>query len=235
MNDMNSRYRNIDEPGDVIRTNVDYGYDDMDIMEAENAQKKKQVARASAARGGAAARSRKATRQIVIYGIIIAIEVIALVVIWAMYISYNSKLSKGGNSSAATSAESSDGASSGNINVENDNFSLTCTKMSISTDAMGSPVAIVYFTFVNKTDSPLSMAQVYSPSFMQSGMQLSTSANLAEPPIEITNKDSAVSNGESITCAYAVTLQDTTSEITITMHDNYETFSDIGSTVVPIS
>ena len=244
MSDFNSRYRNIDDEPGTIRTNTGsfdfgggFGNADMDIMEAENAQKKKQVARASQARAAAAGSKggRKSKKQIIIYSIIIAIEVIALVVIWAMYFSYNSKLSsKSGSSSSAQSSDNS-GSSSGSINVDNDNFTLNCTKISISTDASGNPVALVYFTFTNKTENPLSMSQVYSPLFKQAGMDLTTASALAEEPQEIYNKDSQVSAGQSIDCAYAVTLQDTTSEITITMHDNYETFSDIGSTVVPIS
>lgn len=244
MSDFNSRYRNIDDEPGTIRTNTGsfdfgggFGNADMDIMEAENAQKKKQVARASQARAAAAGSKggRKSKKQIIIYSIIIAIEVIALVVIWAMYFSYNSKLSsKSGSSSSAQSSDNS-GSSSGSINVDNDNFTLNCTKISISTDAAGNPVALVYFTFTNKTENPLSMSQVYSPLFKQAGMDLTTASALAEEPQEIYNKDSQVSAGQSIDCAYAVTLQDTTSEITITMHDNYETFSDIGSTVVPIS
>lgn len=260
MNDFNSRYRNLDDQPDTIRTNAGgYGADfggnfggnngfgggnfggfddgfgnDMDIMEAENAQKKKQVTRASQARGGASHRSRKNKRQMLIYGIIIFVEIIALVVIWINYISY-AKKAKGGSSKSSKASSSEEGASSGNINVDNDDFALTCTKISISTDVNGNPAALVYFTFVNKTENPLSMSQVYAPSFKQNGMDLSTFASLVEEPQEIYNKDSQVSNGQSIECAYAVSLQDTTSEVTITMHDNYETFSDIGSTVVPLS
>lgn len=250
MNDFNSRYRNIDDQPGTIRTNAGgFGYDnngyddggfdgfggygnDMDIMEAENHQKKRQAARAQQARG--TTKGRKSKRQMLIYGIIIAIEVIALVVIWAMYISYNGGSSKK-SSSKKEAAQAEEGGNSGNINVENDNFSLACTKISITTDSMGSPVAVIYFTFANKTDSPLSMSQVYQPRFMQLGMELPTAASLAETPAELANKDMQVSGGQPMTCAYAVSLQDTTSEITITMHDNYETFSDIGTTVVPIS
>lgn len=236
MSDFNSRYRNIDDQPDTIRTNAstfEYGgfSNDMDIMQAENAQKKKQVARASQARGGGSSRGRKARRQMMIYGIIIALEVIALAVIWVMYFSYNKKLSDG--SESATSAESSN-ADSG-INVENDNFTLSCTKISITTDANGNPAALVYFTFVNKTETPLSMSQVFAPGFKQEGVDLPSNATLSETPQEVMNKDSAVSAGQSIDCGYAVELQNTTSEITITMHDNYDTFSDIGTTVVPIS
>lgn len=240
MSDFNSRYRNIDDQPDTIRTNAstfEYGgfSNDMDIMEAENAQKKKQVARASQARGGGSSRGRKAKRQMMIYGIIIALEVIALVVIWIMYFSYDKK-SSGDSKKAKSKTESSEsGSEDSGINVENDNFTLSCTKISITTDANGNPAALVYFTFVNKTDTPLSMSQVFAPGFKQSGIDLPSNATLADEPQEIGNKDAAVSSGQSIDCGYAVELQDTTSEITITMHDNYDTFSDIGTTVVPIS
>ena len=247
MSDFNSRYRNIDDQPDTIRTNAGgYGFEnggfeggfpgygnDVDIMEQENIQKKKQVARASQARG--TSKGRKAKRQMLIYGIVIAIEVIILIVIWAMYISYNAGSGNKSSSKKNKSEQSSEEGSSGNINVENENFSLACTKISITTDANGAPVALVYFTFANKTDSPLSMAQVYQPLFKQSGVDLPITGALADTPAEIANKDTQVSDGQAIECAYAVNLQDTTSEITITMHDNYETFSDIGSTVVPIS
>lgn len=243
MNDFNSRYRNIDDQPDTIRTNAggygdsggfDGGFDnglggDVDIMEQENINKKKQVARASQARG--TTKGRKSKRQMLIYGIIIAVELIALIVIWAMYLTYDHKSSK----SSSSSSESSDSSNGGSINVDNDNFGLACTKISITSDASGSPVAVVYFTFTNKTDSPLSMAQVYSPMFKQNGMDLQAASSLADTPIEIANRDAQITSGQAMDCAYAVVLQDTTSEITITMHDNYETFSDIGSTVVPIS
>lgn len=238
MSDFNSRYRNIDDQPDTIRTNAgpfEYGgfSNDMDIMEAENAQKKKQAARASMARGGSSARGRKAKRQMLIYGIVIAIEVIILAVIWAMYFSYNSKLSGDSDKKAAESSE--EGSESGNINVDNDDFALTCTKISITTDTAGNNAALVLFTFVNKTDTPLSMSQVFAPGFKQSGVDLPTNAELVDVPQEIGNKDVQVSAGQSIECGYAVSLQDTTSELTISMRDNYETFSEIGSTAVPLN
>lgn len=237
MNDFNSRYKNIDDQPGTIKTNAgtfEYGgfSNDMDIMEAENAQKKKQVARASQARGGSA-RRRKSRRTMIIYGIIIAIEVVILAVIWTMYFTYNKSDSSSSEASESSSEESS--SSDGNINVDNDNFALTCTKISITTDATGNPAGVIYFTFVNKTESPLSMAQVFAPGFKQAGSDLATNGILAEEPAEIGNKDIPVANGESIVCGYVVPLVDTTSEITITMHDNYETFSDIGSTVVAIN
>ena len=235
--DYNSRYRNGNDSMNTIRTNTgEYGgYDDMDIMEQESAQKKNQVRRASQARGGSS-RGRKSRRQMLIYAIIIALEIIALIVIWSMYFSYNSKLKDGGSKSSKKKTEAQqEGPTPGSVNVDNDNFALTCTKISITADSTGAPAAVVYFTFVNKTDTPLSMSQVYAPAFTQAGQELSTSVTLAEDSAEIYNKDTQVSSGQSIECAYAATLVDTTSEITITMHDNYETFADIGYVTVPIS
>ena len=79
------------------------------------------------------------------------------------------------------------------------------------------------------------MSQVFSPSFKQTGVDLAVAGALTDAPQELAGKDTPVSGGQAVDCAFAVNLMDTTSEITITMHDNYETFSDIGSTVVPIS
>ena len=49
------------------------------------------------------------------------------------------------------------------------------------------------------------------------------------------NKDMQVSGGQSVECAYAFKLSDQTSPLTLTVHDNYSTFQDIGSTEIPIS
>lgn len=237
MNDFNSRYRNIDDQTDTIRTNTGgYGFDnrfgaDMDIMEAENEHKKKQVARASQARGTSKG-GRKSKREMLIYAIIIAIEIIALIIIWTLYFKFNSSHSSKG-SDAKAQTEASQGG--GSINVDNDSFSLACTKIAVTTDSAGAPIAVVYFTFSNKTETPLSMSQVFIPSFKQAGVDLPSAGSIADEPVEIANKDAQISGGQEMVCAYAVSLQDTTSEITITMRDNYETFSDIGSTVVPIS
>lgn len=242
MNDFNSRYRNLDDQPDTIRTNRGgyggyndfgsrydngggYGRDNMDIMQAENAQKKKQVARASQARGGSSSRGRKARRQMIIYGVIIAIEVILLAVIWFSYFSYNSSDS----GSSDTAAESSDnGGQGGNINVDNDNYSLICTKISIATDTNGANAAVVYFDFTNKTDEPHSMNDVFAPSFAQNGATLPVNNSLANPPSELMNSGSQISGGQTVTCAFAVTLQDNATPLTITMND-LETFETIGT------
>lgn len=257
MNDFNSRYRNLDDQPERIRTNTGgYGYNgygnngggrynnnsfgnDMDIMQAENAQKKKQVARASQARGGSSSRGRKAKRQMLIYGGIILAEVIILAVIWILYFVGSGSDSKSSdNNTVAEGSENTDGSSegqSGNINVENDNFTLTCTKISITQDVSGAPVAVVYFDFTNKTDQALSMSNVFTPSFSQAGATLMSTSALADTPAELVNSTTAISGGQTLTCAYAVTLNNTDSELTITMDDVYETFSTIGSVTVPLS
>lgn len=234
--DNNSKYRKLDtDVNTTIRTNTGssmYENDDMDIMEAEAHQKSMQAKRASQARGHAGRGTARNRRQIQIYTIIIIVEVLVLIGIWVTYGIYSSKSGSSSSSSKKSSQESSSGDT---INVDNDNFTLTCTKVSISTDTNGAPVALIYFTFVNKTDNPLSMAQVFAPSITQNGGNLDMSNSLVDTPAEIGNKDVQISSGDSLECAYAFTLSDSTSELTITMHDNYETFSDIGSVTVPIS
>ena len=233
MDGMNSRYR---KPGDssTIKTNTGasmYDNDDMDIMEAEAAQKQRQAQRASATRGHSTRGNGRNKRQTIIYSIIIGIEVLILAGIWSAYGIYSSRLKNSDHKSSASES----GSTSNSINVDNDNFKLTCSKVSIATDTNGAPAAVIYFTFVNKTDNQLSMADVFTPSVTQTGMSLVENTSLADAPLEISNKTMPVSGGASIECAYAFTLQDSTSELTISMTDNYETFSEIGSTVVPIS
>ena len=232
MDDMNSRYRRPESA--TIRTNTGDSYyaDDMNIMEADNDQKHRQTQRASATRGHSGRGSARARRQSLIYLIIIIVEVAILIGIWiAFFASGSSSSSKKANSSSSSSSSSANASA----NVDNENFSVTCTKVSITTDTNGGPVAVIYFTFVNKTDSPLSMSQVFAPALTQNGMTLASSDSLVDIPAEMSNKDTQLSNGESVECAYAFTLQDSTSALTLIMHDNYETFSDIGSTEIPIS
>jgi len=233
MDGMNSRYRRPENT--TIRTNTSDSYygDDMNIMEADNNQKHRQTQRASATRGHSGRGSARARRQSLIYLIIIIVEVVLLIGIWVAFFSMGGK-SK--SSSKASSNSSSDSASSGgSVNVDNENFSVTCSKVSITTDSNGGPAAVIYFTFVNKTDSALSMSQVFAPSVMQNGATLASSASLVDQPQELVNKDTPISSGQSLDCAFAFTLQDSTSPLTLIMHDNYETFSDIGSTEIPIS
>ncbi len=204
--------------------------DRMDIMQADAHQKSMQIKRASQVRGNSGRSTAKNKRQTIIYGIIIAVEVIILAGIW---ITYGITSSGSSSKKASTSEESS--ATSASVNVNNSNFQVACSKVSITADTSGNPVAVIYYTFVNKTDSPKSMSEVFSPYVSQNGVVLQDAYDLVDEPQEISNKTVQIGTNESIDCAYAVVLSDTTSELTLTMHDNYETFSDIGSTVVPIS
>ncbi len=124
--------------------------------------------------------------------------------------------------------------SNGSVNVNNDNFSLTCTKVQLTTDIDGNPAALIYFTFVNKTDTPLSLGEVFPPKVVQDGVDCETFASLESPPDELYNKDIQIQDGASIEACYSVKLQNTASELTLTIHDNYETFTDIGSTTIPL-
>ncbi len=127
------------------------------------------------------------------------------------------------------------GSTAGSVNVNNDNFSLTCTKVQLTTDTDGNPAALIFFTFVNKTSTPLSLGEVFPPKVMQEGVDCETFASLANPPEEFYNRDTQIQDGASIEACYAIKLQNTTSELTLTIHDNYETFTDIGSTLIPLS
>lgn len=249
----NSRYRKLDDGApldnrprmntqnpmrgnqNTIRTNAGPSYYDnsgMDIMEADAHQKSMQVKRASAVRNHNGRASAHNKKQTILYSVIIIIEVVILAAIWVTYAFVGSGSSSKKSSKAESSAES---AQSNSVNVNNENFQATCTTVSITTDSNGNPAAVVYFTFVNKTANPLSMSEVFALNVSQSGANLSQTTDLANTPQEISNASTQISSGDSIDCAFAYTLQDSTSELTLTMHDNYETFSDIGSTVVPIS
>lgn len=203
--------------------------DRMDIMQADAHQKSMQIKRASQIRGNSGRSTAKNKKQTIIYAIIIAIEVVILAGIW---IAYGVTSSGSSSKKASTSQESS---ASSSVNVNNSNFQVACSKVSITADTSGNPVAVIYYTFVNKTDSPKSMSEVFSPYVSQNGAVLQDAYDLVDEPQELSNKTVQVGQNESIDCAYAVVLSDTSSELTLTMHDNYETFSDIGSTVVPIS
>ena len=123
---------------------------------------------------------------------------------------------------------------SDSVDVENDSFSLRCTNVTVVLDSEGNPAALIYFTFVNKTSKLLAMSEVFPPSVTQNGEPCETFASLDEYPEEFYNKDSQVSDGTSIDCCYAVALKDAVSPIRLTIHDNYETFSDVGTTEIPL-
>ena len=123
---------------------------------------------------------------------------------------------------------------SGSVNVDNDKFALTCYKLQIVRDVDGKPVALIYFTFTNKTSEPLSMSDVFPPKVRQGENDCETFATLEDAPDELYNRDTQISDGQTIECCYAVRLHDTMDTITLTIHDNYETFTDIGSVDIPL-
>ncbi len=123
---------------------------------------------------------------------------------------------------------------SGSVDVDNDNFNLKCTNVTVKLDTDGNPVALIYFSFTNKTSNQLALADVFPISVTQNGEPCDTSAALEEYPEEFYNKDMQISDGSELSCAYAVTLKDAVSPITLTVHDNYETFADVGSTEIAI-
>jgi len=169
--------------------------------------------------------------------IILAVEIVVFIVLLVVFFVLKGKIVDGDvkGSDTATEASAEEGGSSGGVNVESANFSLTCTKVQLANDVDGNPAALIYFTFVNKTDTPLSMNEVFPPSVTQNGANCATNATLAEQPAEIANASTQISGGQSLECCYAISLQDFTSTLTLTIHDNYETFSDIGSTDIPLS
>ncbi|MCR5507710.1 MAG: DUF5067 domain-containing protein [Lachnospiraceae bacterium] len=125
-------------------------------------------------------------------------------------------------------------APSGSVDVDNDNFTLRCTNVTVKLDSEGNPAALIYFTFTNKTGSQLAMSDVFPPSVTQNGEPCETSASLDEYPDEFYNKDMQISDGASIDCCYAISLKDAVSPIRLTIYDNYESFSDVGSTEIAL-
>ena len=125
-------------------------------------------------------------------------------------------------------------ASSESVDVDNDNFTLKCTNVTVCLDTNGNPAALIYFTFTNKTSKLLSMSEVFPPSVTQNGEPCETFASLDEYPEEFYNKDTQISDGSSLDCCYSVSLKDAVSPMMLTVHDNYETFSDVGTTEIPL-
>ena len=168
--------------------------------------------------------------------IILIVEIIVFAALIVLFFVLKSKIvdSDSGSSSAAGSSENA-GQTQDGVNVESDDFSLTCTKVQLVMDANDNTAAVVYFTFVNKTDTPLSMSEVFPPSVKQNGADCPEDADLTDVPAEIGNKDMQISGGQSAECAFAFQLSDQTSPLTLTIRDNYSTFQDIGSTEIPIS
>lgn len=167
--------------------------------------------------------------------ILLIVEIIIFIALIVTFFVLKGKSSDGSSSKKKTESTSESGGSSNGVNVDSNNFTLQCTKVQLANDIDGNPAALIYFTFTNKTDTPVSMSEVYPPSVTQNGVDCPTDAVLSEEPAEVANHDAQISNGQSIECCYAVKLQDFTSTLTLTIHDNYESFSDIGSTEIPLS
>lgn len=167
--------------------------------------------------------------------IILSVEVVVFIALICLFFVLKSKIDNADSGSqSAVSSESGDASqtTSNGVNVESPDFSLTCSKVQLAKDNDDNPVALIFFTFVNKTDNALSMSAVFPPSLTQNGAPCSDASNLAEVPAEVANRDMVVSGGQSVECCYGFVLQDLTSPITLTIHDNYTTFSDIGTTTI---
>ena len=186
-------------------------------------------ARPSSSRGGSSRRRKNDTTSI----IVLIVEIIVFIALIGLFFVLKSKVD-GGSSSGSDTAASSEGTTSNGVNVESADFSLTCTTVKLVEDADKSTAALVYFTFVNKTDTPLAMSAVFPASLKQNGVDCPEDVNLTETPAEIANKDMQESGGQSVECCYAFKLQDAENPITLTTHDNYSTFADVGSTEIPI-
>jgi hypothetical protein len=183
-------------------------------------------------RGGASSRRKKNDTTSII---ILAVEIVVFIALLVLFFVLKGKIVDGDTSAESSQTSSQESGTSNGVNVENDQFTLTCTKVQLVMDADNNTAAVVYFTFVNKTDTPLAMSAVFPASVTQNGVDCPEDTNLADTPAEIGNKDMQVSAGQSVECAYAFKLSDQTSPLTLTIHDNYSTFQDIGSTEIPIS
>ena len=215
---------------------LDFDFQDEEVRErpvrpARPAQRRDTGGNRGGGRTKAPARRRKNDTTSII---ILIVEIIVFIALIGVFFVLKSKIvdSDGSSKEAASAQEST---TSNGVNVESPDFSLTCTKVQLVMDADNNTAAVVYFTFVNKTDTPLAMSAVFPASVKQNGADCPEDTNLTEVPTEIGNKDMQVSGGQSVECAYAFKLSDQTSPLTLTIHDNYSTFTDIGSTEIPIS
>lgn len=173
--------------------------------------------------------------------VIVCLEGLALLVIVYFLVRYSIKLSNKEFHMDAmnpqTTQESQDGmetASAGTVNVDNEHFALQCTKVELKNDVDGNPAALIYFTFTNKTSGLLSMEEVFPPKVIQEEQMCETFASLDNPPEELNNRMVQINDGASIEACYAVSLVNKTSPVTLIIHDNYETYTDIGSTTIPL-
>lgn len=172
--------------------------------------------------------------------IVLVLEIFILAAVILSFIYYRNKLKNEDYSeeslvSGIVGIFSADDEEENNgVNVNNDKFELTVTKLQLTDDTEGNPAAFIFFTFVNKTSEPLCMSEVFPPSVMQNDMFCETFASILEPPEEFYNKDLKISDGASVNVCYTVKLQDKTSDVVLTIHDNYEKFKDIGSVTIPL-
>ncbi len=125
-------------------------------------------------------------------------------------------------------------APSGSVDVDNDKFTLKCTNVTVKLDTDGNPAALIYFSFKNKTGEQKALADVFPISVTQNGEPCDTFAAMEEYPEEYYNKDMQISDGSELSCAYAVSLKDAVSPISLTVHDNYDTFADVGTTEIAL-
>lgn len=173
--------------------------------------------------------------------IILSVEVIVFIAFLLVFIILNKKISDSGSDKSASntnteaSAEGGEQGTAKGVNVESSDFTLTCSRVQLVNDVNGSPVAVIYFNFVNKTDTPLSMSDVFPPRLEQNGMNCASDAVLTEEPPEYANRLMQVSGGQSVECCFVFSITDLTSPLTLTIHDNYSTFTDIGYTEILLS
>lgn len=212
---------------------LDFEFQDEEVRERpvrrpQSVRREPSTGRGSS-RGGSSRKRKNDTTSI----IVLIVEIVVFLALIGLFFVLKSKVD--GTSSKSESAASSEGAAASNgVNVESEDFSLTCTTVKLVEDADKNTAALVYFTFVNKTDTPLSMSATFPASLKQNGQDCPEDANLVDTPAEIANKDMQVSGGQSVECCYAFQLQDAENPITLTTHDNYSTFADVGSTEIPI-
>lgn len=178
-------------------------------------------------RGGASSRRRK--NDTTSY-IILGVEIVVFIALIVLFFVLKSKIVDTEDKADASAQQTTNG-----VNVESQDFTLTCTRVQIVRDADEEIAALVFFTFVNKTETPLSMSGVYPIKASQNGSECPEDTNLVEPPQEVENKDMQVSGGQSVECCYAFKLSDEQSPLTLTVHDNYSTYTDIGSTEIPLT
>ncbi len=212
---------------------LDFEFQDEEVRErsARPAQRREPSGNRSRSRSGGGRRKKNDTTSLIILGV----EIVVFIALLALFFVLKSKIVDSDSTSASAGEAQEASSGSNGVNVESNDFSLTCTKVQLVMDANNETAALVYFTFVNKTDTPLAMSAVFPASVKQNGVDCPEDANLTDAPAEISNKDMQVSGGQSVECCYAFKLSDQTSPLTLTVHDNYSTFQDVGSTEIPIS